>query len=1054
MNKLLLKRMLSLLFVILFITGWGDSLKAQSTKNSTYRVTGIVTNAAKEPLAGVAVLIKGSNRGTTTLSNGTYSIRVKTGDILVFSLLGHAEKHVQVNESTRINVVLEEKSSAIDEVVIEIGYGQLAKKDITGTVSNVKVDDLMKAPVVNFDQALQGRVAGVSVFSSDGQPGTDYDIVIRGANSLTQSNSPLYVVDGFPIEDFSAAAINTSDITSLTVLKDASATAIYGARGANGVIIIETKRGEIGKPTISYNGTYGFQTVTKTMEMMSAYEYVDFQIERLASNADKYLNSLDRTMEDYKNMGAGIDWQDKLFRNAPVHIHNISLSGGTAQTKYAASLSYSNQEGVIINSGYEKYQGRISLTQKLNKRAQLLINASYTNDKTHGQTTSAALTNDAAFASYVMYRTWAFRPVITTNSAIEEELFDDEFDGQSSAVMNPIISTSNEQKQVHKQTFLSNARLDYDLHKNLKLRISGGYTRYTQISTEFNNSLTYKGYPRLTNTKGINASSSYRDRSNWMNENTLTYTNSWNNRHRLNAVVGFTMEGQRTRQFGYSSMYIPNESLGISGMDDGLPDEINSLISKNYLMSWLARVNYSLKSRYMFTASFRADGSSKFSPSNRWGYFPSGAFAWRVSEEKFMRKLRFIDDAKLRVSYGVTGNNRVGDFSRFSSLVISDYYSFNNGQPSEAIITKNLGNDDLAWESTEQVDVGFDLRLFKNRFNVTVDWYQKITRDLLLNANLPYISGYTSVYKNIGKVRNRGLEITLSTVNIKTKNFEWDSDLNISFNRNTVMALSEGAEVYLSKVNFCPLFNGSYLYIAKVGEPMAQFYGLEWAGVYGYEDFDRDASGNYILKKGVPSNGRSREQIQPGEIKYVDQNGDSIVNEQDNVVIGRCEPIHSGGFNNNFTYKNLSLNVFFQWRYGSDIMNANRLVFEGNVTNTNINQFKSYVDRWSPENTDSKNFRVGGCGPRGVYSSRTIEDGSFLRLKTVQLSYTIPRKFTQKIKMNTIQIYVSGQNLWTWSSYSGLDPEVSTRNTALTPGFDYSAYARNRIYTAGVKLVF
>lgn len=451
-----------------------------------------------------------------------------------------------------------------------------------------------------------------------------------------------------------------------------------------------------------------------------------------------------------------------------------------------------------------------------------------------------------------------------------------------------------------------------------------------------------------------------------MNENMLTYKKDWKNgRHKLNAVAGFTMQGSSQRRFGYSSMQIPNESLGISGIDDGLPDSMTALLTENYLMSWLGRINYSFRSRYMFTVSFRADGSSKFSPDNRWGYFPSGAFAWRLGEEKFMRRLRFIDDAKLRISYGVTGNNRIGDYSVHPSLTLSDYYSFNNGQPADAIVTSSLGNQDLIWESTEQVDAGLDLRLFKNRISLTVDWYQKKTRDLLLNANLPYSSGYRSVYKNIGKVRNRGLEISLSTVNVKTRRFEWSSDFNISFNRSRVLALSEGEENYLSKISFTGDFNSTYLYLAKVGQPVAQFYGIEWAGVYGYEDFDQDAAGNYTLKKGIATNGNDRSSIQPGDIKYVDQNGDGVVNDQDMVVIGRCEPIHMGGFNNNFTYKNLSLNVFFQWRYGSDVMNANRIIFEGNYANKSINQYKSYVDRWSPTNTDSKNFRVGGPRPCG-----------------------------------------------------------------------------------------
>ncbi|MBO5686154.1 MAG: TonB-dependent receptor, partial [Alistipes sp.] len=366
----------------------------------------------------------------------------------------------------------------------------------------------------------------------------------------------------------------------------------------------------------------------------------------------------------------------------------------------------------------------------------------------------------------------------------------------------------------------------------------------------------------------------------------------------------------------------------------------------------------------------------------------------------------------------------------------------------------SLGNHDLKWETTEQIDLGTDLRLFKNRVSLTVDWYQKTTRDLLLNANVPFSSGYAKVYKNVGEIRNRGMEFSLSTVNVRSKNFEWTSDFNISFNRSKVMALAEDEDVLLSTITFTGDFNATYLYMAKVGHPMAQFYGMAWDGCYGYEDFDQQADGSYLLKANVPTNGDDRTAIQPGDIKYVDQNGDGVVNDLDMVVIGRCEPIHEGGFNNTFTYKGLSLGIFFQWRYGYDVMNANRIMFEGNYAGRNINQFASYADRWSPQNQDSKNYRAGGGGPNGVYSSRTIEDASFLRLKTLSLTYSLPRKIVRKLGMRSVQFSLSAQNLFTWTDYSGLDPEVSVRNSALTPGFDYSAYARNKIYTAGLKLIF
>lgn len=1012
-------------------------------------VSGQVRDEAGEPAIGAAVLVRGTNRGLTIGADGKYAIEAGASETLVFSLLGYETQEVRVGNRTQIDVTMKEDSKMIESVVVEIGYGNQRLVDVTGTVGRVKMDDLAKAPVASFDQALQGRLAGVTVSSSDGTPGAEMDIVIRGANSLTQSNSPLYVVDGFPIEDFSSAAIGTADIASLTVLKDASATAIYGSRGANGVIIIETVKGAEGKAKVTYNGTVGFQEVTNRMELMNPYEFVVYQIERSPSNLDRYLTKPGRTLDFYRSH-TGIDWQDRLFRTALMHTHNVSVTGGTKQTRYALSGSLVDQDGVIDNSGYKKYQGRASIETNLGKRVRLSVNANYTHDKTHGQTTSKSLASANAYASYLMYRTWAYRPVIlgTTDN---ESLFDDEND---TSVMNPIISNANENTTKKTTTFLSNAKLVWEIVDGLKLTVRAGYGKKTIRQEEFNNSLTYQGFPRAGNNKGVNALFSERMLDDWMNENTLVYKRQFTNRHKLDVTVGYTMQGTVTSNYGFGTSYIPNEFLGMSGMDGGIPYSTTALLSENALMSWLGRVNYSYRSRYLFTASFRADGSSKFTPGNRWGIFPSGAFAWRLGQEKFMRKLKFVDDAKLRVSYGVTGNNRIGDFATYPSLTQSDWYSFGNATPSEAVIPNNLGNRELTWESTEQIDIGLDLSLFKERVNLTVDLYRKTTRDLLLNANLPFTSGYSSVYKNVGKVRNDGLELSLSTVNVETKNFKWTSDFNISFNRNRVMALAEGQESLLSTVAFTTDFNSTPLYIARVGGPMAAFYGIVWDGVYGYDDFETDATGAYVLKKNVPTNGNARETIQPGDIKYADLNGDGVVNDQDMTVIGRATPIHTGGFNNNFTYKGLSLNVFFQWCYGNDIMNANRIIFEGNYNGKNINQFRSYVDHWTPENTGSRNFRPGGQGPRGIYSSRTIEDGSFLRLKTVQLSYILPKKWVSKLRLESVQVYLSGQNLWTLTGYSGLDPEVSTRNSALTPGYDYSAYARNRTYTAGLKIVF
>ena len=471
-------------------------------------------------------------------------------------------------------------------------------------------------------------------------------------------------------------------------------------------------------------------------------------------------------------------------------------------------------------------------------------------------------------------------------------------------------------------------------------------------------------------------------------------------------------------------------------------------------MSWLARVNYSLKSRYLFTASVRADGSSKFPVNNRWGIFPSAAFAWRMKEEKFLRNVDAVSDLKFRLSWGITGNNRVGDYAYFTAIEYADYFAHGNQTPSSATGVTQYNNNGLSWEKTEQIDIGLDYGMFDNRVMLTADVYRKTTRDLLLNAYVPYSTGVGSALLNVGSVRNEGVEITLETLNIQGRDFKWSSSFNISFNRNEVLELANNQTAFTTSLKWTGDFSSTPLYITRVGGPISSFYGLVWDGVYQLEDFNVNPDGSYSLKTTVPDNGNARDIIKPGDIKYVDQNGDGTINNDDMTMIGRAYPIHTGGFGNDFTYKGFTLSVFLQWSYGNDIMNANRIALEGNYAGRAVNQLASYADRWSLDNQTSTNYRVGGYGPRGYYSTRTLEDGSYLRIKNVMLSYDLPKKALKKMHMSKAQIFASCQNLYTFTNYSGLDPEVSTLHSALTPGFDYSAYPRARVYQVGLKLGF
>lgn len=1016
------------------------------------QISGTVVDEEGEALVGVYIRVKeDTKRGVASDKDGKFSIRAKENETIIFTIVGYLQRQILAKNLGAAPIKLRPDPKALQEVVV-IGYGQVKKEDLTGSVGQVKIEEMTKAPVTSFEEALAGRIAGVQVSSNSGQPGDDINITIRGGNSITQSNAPLYVVDGFPIEDFNASSISPDEIESISILKDASATAIYGTRGANGVIILETKKGKIGKPVVSYNGFVGYHEPTKKMEMMSPYDFVRYQLDRdFTAMSEVYLTNENLTLEDYRN-AEPIDWQDQLFQSALAHNHSLALRGGTAQTKYSFSTNFADQKGVILNSGVNRKQLRASVDQSINAKLKVAFNISYANDKNYGQTVATQASSSNAYASYLMYRVWGYRPLNTGDADLFEDLFDEDADETTSLlVMNPIISTRNEIRQQSRNTLNINAGITYDFAKDFKLNVRGGYNNRLTRSEDFNNSQTYRGFPSPNNLAGVNGSYREITLNDWVNENTLSYRKTINRDNRFDVLVGATVQGTDRNDYGFNAINIPNEELGLRALELGIPNNLISTASRNTLLSFLGRANYNFKSKYLFTASFRVDGSSKFAKENRWAYFPSGAFAWQMGKEKFMRNIKAISDAKLRISYGVTGNNRINDFARFMGLNIGDYYSFNGEIPNYAIVIDELGNNDIKWERTSQLDIGYEISLFKNRISLVVDAYKKVTSDLLLNANAPLSSGFNRVIRNIGKIQNTGLEFTLSTVNVKTKNFSWSSDFNISFNRNKVLALADGESSMLTNVTFTGDYNGTPLYFAQVGKPVASFYGVVWDGNYQYADFIERADGSYQLKPGIATNGNAT--VKPGDIKYIDQNGDGIVNEKDMVIIGRGLPKHIGGFNNNFTYKNFALNVFFQWSYGNDIMNANRLMLEGNPANRpNLNQFASYNNRWTPENQNNTYYAIDGAGPRGVYSTRTLEDGSFLRLKTVQLSYNLPKKVISGI--SGMQLYISGQNLYTWSNYSGMDPEVSTKNSILTPGFDYSAYARNRITTLGLKVIF
>lgn len=1055
------KRILSSLGLILFSVSF---VLAQVL------VKGTVKDNLGEGVPGASVQVKGTSQGTITDLDGKFAFSVPNKNaIIVISFIGYVTVEQKVDTQKPMVITLREDTKTLDEVVV-VGYQEVRKRDLTGSVAKANMNDVLTAPVASFDQALGGRIAGVNVTSGEGMPGGTMNIVIRGNNSLTQENSPLFVIDGFPVEDTSASStLNPSDIESIDFLKDASATAIYGARGANGVVIVTTKKGKVGRAQLTYDGSFGVQHITRTIPMMNAYEFVKLQNEMYPTVvAGSYLMNYEGkqwTLEDYRNIDQ-YNWQDEIFQTAWQQSHTLRLTGGTEGVRYNASLSYYDQDGTLLETGYKRMQGRMNTVVRRGK-LNMSLTTNYSRSIQTGSTPSAT---SYSGMNNLFYSVWGYRPVTSPDTPLSflmDSATDNAVDSSNDYRFNPILSLKNEYRKNYINNLQMNGFAEYEVINGLKVKVSAGYTYDARKNDQFNNSKTRYGGP--TSTDKVNAQVTRSERLTWLNENTVTYQTNIKKKHFINALAGITFQNSDYEAYAFRTTHIPNESLGMAGMSEGQASTSSSVKSSWSMLSYLGRINYNYKSKYYATASFRVDGSSKFNKNNRFGYFPSASLAWTFTEEEFMKPIKSIlSNGKLRFSWGLTGNNRIGEYDYYQLLSVlksrigsytatnsipSGVYPFENDATNTGTVPISLQNKNLKWETTEQWNLGVDLSFFDERIGLTMDIYRKNTRDLLLAAQLPYSSGFYNATKNIGKVRNEGLEISLNTLNIKTRDFQWSSNFNISFNKNKVLALSENQTALMTAVQFDQNYNGQSSYIAKIGLPMGLMYGYVYEGTYKYDDFNK--SGNsYSLKSSVP-HFSTENNTQPGMPKYADLNGDGVVDSNDRTIIGRGLPVHTGGLTNDFTYKGIDLSIFFQWSYGNDIMNANRLFFESsNNRSRELNQYASYTNRWTADNPTSDIPAATNSSSNRVISSRIIEDGSFLRLKNVTIGYTFPSQMTKKWKIDKARIYVAAQNLWTWTGYSGYDPEVSVRNSALTPGLDYSSYPRAYSVSFGVSLGF
>lgn len=1024
-------------------------------------VSGKVTDESKEPIIGANVKLKGGTKGTITDMDGNFKISVpQQSSVLIFSFIGYATKEVPVKNQKVMNVVMAEDGIALDEVVA-VGYASVRKKDLTGSVARVEMGDLNKSQVLSFDQALGGRVAGVQVVTSDGQPGSQANIVIRGSNSISETSdgTPLYVIDGFATNDANPAALNPNDIESIDVLKDASATAIYGARGANGVIIITTKRGTESSPRVMYDGYITYQSNPKFLKLLEGQDYIALQEEisgpaEMAKGFYKYDEALgrNRVFEDYANIPS-YNWQDEVFRAAPMTNHNVSLTGGTKTTKYSSSVSYYNQQGIIVNSSYESLKARMTLDQQISKKVKAGVTFNYSNNVSKG---SAPSQGGGASSQYFLYQVLSYQPVFFSNP---DEKVDELIQKDPNYPYNPVKTIENMYSKTLARQLSMNAYMNWDVAKGLAFRATFAYNWRSDRSNSYNNADTYWGDPRYS-AKRSNGGFTYREGTGWSNEYTLTYQKKLKG-HNLTTMLGGSLNGKNASVLGASSSQVPWDELGFWGISNGTPDKLTATNFDDRVASYFGRFNYSWYGRYLMTATMRADGTSRF-PYHKWGYFPSVSLGWRISDEKIMKGTqKWLSNLKLRAGWGSTGNCNTSQNYPSQLLYAGDqYYAFNNAISTPAVYISQMANKNMKWETTYQTNIGLDFGLFKNRITGEIEIYSKNTKDLLMNAEVPLSIGFDRVQQNIGSIRNRGLEISLNTVNFVggRGRLKWTTNFNISFNKNEITALAGDQNFWVSAIQYPTIKN---LYIAQVGHATSEMYGYVYDGVYQYGDFNEVSPGTFVLKDGIPNNTTERSNIKPGDMKLRDINGDGKVTTEDQTVIGHGLPIHIGGFTNNLEYKNFDLNIFFQWSYGNDIINYNRAKLEDTI-GQGTNRLATSKDHWTPrvDNGDGTytegnytNYLCAiGRNLKDLNTSRVIEDGSFLRLKNVQLGYNFPLKLVKKMGISSLRLYASGQNLWTWTKYTGYDPEVSTRNSALTRGFDYSAYPKTTSYTFGIKL--
>ncbi|MBD0777815.1 TonB-dependent receptor [Maribacter sp. ANRC-HE7] len=983
-------------------------LSANATAQNT-AISGSVTDEDGTPLSGANIVEKGTTNGVTADFDGNFSINVINKQAsLIVSYIGFATKEVMVNGQTNLNLTLSESAASLDEVVL-IGYGTAKKSDLTGSIASVKGDVINSFSNASATQALQGRVSGVHIIQNSGDPGAAMQIRIRGTNSIRGDNNPLWIIDGFPGDQ---TLLNVSDIESLDVLKDASATAIYGSRGANGVIIVTTKRGKEGTTKVDYEESYTMQSVRKKLDLLNPTEYMQLMnIQQLNDYGAEYFSQAEI------NTGAGVDYQDLMFRSAPLQNRSITVSGGTEKTQFSIGGSYFDQKSIVKNiDGFKRISLRANVNHNISKRINLLFNAILTRidkddlseDLNGGQKGTALFSSIiAAPPTLSPYNDNGYRNLGTAYPF-------------TFSISNPLLFVNERTDKYRSNNIIANLAATFKPIDDLSIKISGNVMNSDSRKDYYISTVGYDGLNSNPGEATINTVQNLSLNS----DNIVTYNKIFNSIHNFTAMGGVTYQENTITSLGASGNgFLSND---YETYDIAAANTINtptSSYTKWNLLSYLGRLNYSYKSKYLATVSFRADGSSRYSEGNKWGYFPSGALAWRVSEEGFMKNIDLISNLKLKLGYGETGSTAISPYSTLSMLSSGKLVFGDNRYTYFAPSSSFPG--DLRWETTAQSDIGLDIGLFENRLNFTADYYVKNTRDLLNPVRLPSSTGYSSSLRNVGKIQNKGLELLLDA-NIADSDFKWDVSANISFNRNKVVELYDGQDITggsfgLSIVN-------DYVNLLREGEPLGVFY------AYQEDGYDEQ-----------------------GLIKYKDNDNSGNITSEDKAIVGNPNPDFIYGFNSTMKYKNFELSWFIQGSQGNDIFNISTISHDYDY-GIGFNMLSEVLyDHWTEDTPNAKYPKISEASTNGLkISDRFVNDGSYTRLKNIEIAFNIPVDNLSIKWLKRGQVYVSGQNLLTITKYPWWDPDVNSAGggSSITQGVDHFTHPITKSITVGMKLGF